>query len=44
MTREEALKSMTIWAAFAGFQEQLTGSLTPPGGHTDGREACGDLG
>lgn len=29
MTREEALKSMTIWAAFAGFQEQLTGSLTP---------------
>lgn len=29
MTREEALKSMTIWPAFAGFQEQLTGSLTP---------------
>ena len=29
MTRDEALKSMTIWAAFAGFQEQLTGSLTP---------------
>jgi hypothetical protein len=29
MTREEALKSMTIWAAFAGFQEQVTGSLTP---------------
>jgi predicted amidohydrolase YtcJ len=29
MTRDEALKAMTIWAAFAGFQEQLTGSLTP---------------
>ena len=29
MTREEALKSMTIWPAFAGFQEQLTGSLAP---------------
>lgn len=29
MTRAEALKSMTIWAAFAGFQEQVTGSLTP---------------
>jgi predicted amidohydrolase YtcJ len=29
MTRDEALKSMTIWPAFAGFQEQLTGSLTP---------------
>jgi predicted amidohydrolase YtcJ len=29
MTRDEALKSMTIWAAFAGFQEQVTGSLTP---------------
>jgi predicted amidohydrolase YtcJ len=28
MTREEALKSMTIWPAFAAFQEQLTGSLT----------------
>jgi len=28
MTREEALESMTIWPAFAGFQEQLTGSLT----------------
>jgi predicted amidohydrolase YtcJ len=27
MSREEALKSMTIWAAFAGFQEQVTGSL-----------------
>lgn len=29
MTREEALKSMTIWPAFAAFQENLTGSLTP---------------
>lgn len=29
MTREEALRSMTIWPAFAGFQEQVTGSLTP---------------
>ncbi len=29
MTREEALKSMTIWPAFAGFQENISGSLTP---------------
>jgi hypothetical protein len=29
MTREEALQSMTIWPAFAGFQEKLSGSLTP---------------
>ena len=29
MTRDEALKSMTIWPAFAGFQERLAGSLTP---------------
>jgi len=29
MTREEALKSMTIWPAYAAFQEQLTGSLMP---------------
>jgi predicted amidohydrolase YtcJ len=29
MTREEALESMTIWPAFASFQEHLTGSLTP---------------
>ena len=29
MTREEALKSITIWPAFAAFQETLTGSLTP---------------
>jgi predicted amidohydrolase YtcJ len=29
MTREEALQSMTIWPAFAGFQESVMGSLTP---------------
>ena len=29
MTRDEALKSMTLWAAYAGFQEQELGSLTP---------------
>ena len=29
MSREEALKSMTIWPAFAGFQESVMGSLTP---------------
>lgn len=29
MTREEALKSMTIWPAFAAFQEKDLGSLTP---------------
>ena len=29
MTRAEALKSMTIWAAYAGFQEKVMGSLTP---------------
>ncbi|MHB0947905.1 MAG: amidohydrolase [Gemmatimonadaceae bacterium] len=29
MTREEALKSMTIWPAYAAFQEQRMGSLTP---------------
>jgi hypothetical protein len=29
MTREEALKSMTIWPAFAAFQEHVMGSLTP---------------
>lgn len=29
MTRDEALKSMTIWPAYAAFQETLTGSLTP---------------
>ena len=29
MTREEALQSMTIWPAYAGFQESMLGSLTP---------------
>jgi predicted amidohydrolase YtcJ len=29
MTRQEALQSMTIWPAFAGFQESVLGSLTP---------------
>ena len=29
MTREEALKSMTIWAAYAGFMEKDIGSLAP---------------
>lgn len=29
MTREEALRSITIWAAYAGFQEKVLGSLTP---------------
>ena len=29
MTRDEALKSMTIWPAYAAFQEQDLGSLTP---------------
>lgn len=29
MTREEALKAMTVWPAFAGFQEKDLGSLTP---------------
>jgi predicted amidohydrolase YtcJ len=29
MTRDEALKSMTIWPAYAAFQEDLLGSLTP---------------
>jgi predicted amidohydrolase YtcJ len=29
MTREEALQSMTIWPAYAGFQEKMLGSLTP---------------
>jgi predicted amidohydrolase YtcJ len=28
MTRDEALKSMTIWPAYAGFQEQVMGSLS----------------
>lgn len=29
MTREEALRSMTLWPAFAAFQEQVMGSLSP---------------
>ena len=29
MTRQEALQSMTIWPAYAGFQESMLGSLTP---------------
>ncbi|MBA3671702.1 MAG: amidohydrolase [Gemmatimonadaceae bacterium] len=29
MSRDEALKSMTIWPAFAAFQESIMGSLTP---------------
>lgn len=29
MTRDEALKSVTIWPAYAGFQERIMGSLTP---------------
>ena len=29
MTRDEALLSMTLWAAYAGFQEAELGSLTP---------------
>ena len=28
MTREEALKSMTIWPAVAAFQEQVMGSIS----------------
>ena len=29
MTREEALRSMTIWPAYAAFQERELGSITP---------------
>lgn len=29
MTRNEALRSMTIWPAYAGFQEHVMGSITP---------------
>ncbi len=29
MTRDEALKAMTIWPAYAAFQEKVLGSLTP---------------
>ena len=29
MTREEALQSITIWPAYAGFQESMMGSIAP---------------
>jgi predicted amidohydrolase YtcJ len=29
MTRDEALKSITIWPAYAAFQEEVMGSLSP---------------
>ncbi|MFN9797807.1 MAG: amidohydrolase [Gemmatimonas sp.] len=29
LSREDALRSMTLWPAYAGFQEQLMGSITP---------------
>jgi predicted amidohydrolase YtcJ len=29
MTRSEALRSMTIWPAYAAFQEKVMGSITP---------------
>jgi predicted amidohydrolase YtcJ len=29
MTREEALRAMTIWPAYAGFQEKTMGSISP---------------
>ena len=29
MTREEALKSMTLWPAYAAFMEKEVGSLEP---------------
>ncbi|MCZ8204062.1 amidohydrolase [Gemmatimonas sp.] len=29
MSREDALRSMTLWPAYAGFQEQVMGSITP---------------
>ncbi len=29
MTRDEALKSVTLWPAYAAFQEKVLGSLTP---------------
>ena len=29
MTREEALRSITLWPAYAAFQERIMGSLSP---------------
>lgn len=29
MSREEALKSLTIWGAYAAFEEEIKGSITP---------------
>ena len=29
MTREQALKSFTLWAAFAAFEEDLKGTIAP---------------
>ena len=29
MTREEALRSMTLWPAYSAFQEKEMGSITP---------------
>jgi len=29
MTRDEALKSMTLWPAVASFQERVAGSIAP---------------
>jgi predicted amidohydrolase YtcJ len=29
MSREDALRSMTLWPAYAGFQESMMGSITP---------------
>ena len=29
MTRDEALKAMTVWPAYAGFQEKTMGSISP---------------
>ena len=29
MSRDDALRSMTLWPAYAGFQEQTMGSITP---------------
>ena len=42
MTRDEALKSMTIWPAFAAFQEHELGSLTA-GKYADFTDGFADL-